>query len=541
MQKKYLLALLTAFLLWLGWPPIPYTSPVLLIAFVPLFLAVDQIIASDFRKKGKKIFLVCGAAFLVWNTASIYWVFNSMNAVMPSWIALLISLIPFGLAALLMTLAFRLYYTLRKITSRPWSYAGLLCFWIGYEYLHQSWDLAFPWMTLGNGFAGTHQLIQWYEYTGVYGGTYWILVSNILVFETYRAFRTHDPRKPNSRWIWALRSAAHMLIPAVISLVMYSGYKEQENPSNVVVVQPNIDPYGKWNTIPSAVQVQQLIRLSDSLGQPNTEYFVWPETAIPDYMDEELIRENANFRAVQEFLAKYPNGNVISGIESYLLYDEAKTPTARLAERLGKYSDYFNTAVQIENSPKVQFYHKSRLVPGVEQMPFSAAFSFLKPVFAAFGGSTGGFGSQDKPSVFYSQSGIGVAPVICYESIWGDYIGEYVSQGAQFIAIITNDGWWGDTSGKDQHFLYARLRAIETRRWVVRSANTGISGFIDQRGDIVRRSRWWVPTALKQDINLNSELTFYVRTGDYIAFAGCVGSGAYAVLILFSLVRKRRA
>ncbi|HEY1007449.1 MAG TPA: apolipoprotein N-acyltransferase [Sphingobacteriaceae bacterium] len=539
MQKTYLLAILTAFLLWLGWPPIPYTAPLLLIAFVPLFLAADRIIGSDLRKKGRKIFLVSGTAFLLWNTASIYWVFNSMNAVMPSWIALLISLIPFGLAALLMTLAFRLYYTLRGITGRAWSYAGLVCFWIGYEYLHQSWDLAFPWMTLGNGFAGTHQLVQWYEYTGVYGGTYWILVSNILVYETWRAFRTAD--KPRVRWIWAIRSAAHILIPAVISLVMYSRYEEQVNPSNVVVVQPNIDPYGKWNTIPSSAQVRQLIRLSDSVGQANTEYFIWPETAIPDYTDEERIRENANFRAVQQFLGKYPNGNVISGIESYLLYDDARTPTARLAERFGKYSDYFNTAVQIENSPRVQFYHKSRLVPGVEQLPFASALSFMKPVFAAFGGSTGGFGSQEKPSVFYSRSGIGAAPVICYESIWGDYIAEYVSQGAQFIAIITNDGWWGNTSGKDQHFLYAKLRAIETRRWVVRSANTGISGFIDQRGDVIRRSEWWVPTALKQDINLNDEQTFYVRTGDYFATAGCLGSGAFAVLIAVSVFRRRKS
>ncbi len=539
MQKTYLLAILTAFLLWLGWPPIPYTAPLLLIAFVPLFLATDRVIGSDLRKKGRKIFLVSGTAFLLWNTASIYWVFNSMNAVMPSWIALLISLIPFGLAALLMTLAFRLYYTLRRITGRAWSYAGLVCFWIGYEYLHQSWDLAFPWMTLGNGFASTHQLVQWYEYTGVYGGTYWILVSNILVYETWRVFRTAD--KPRVRWMWAIRSAAHILIPTVISLVMYARYEEQVNPSNVVVVQPNIDPYGKWNTIPSTAQVRQLIRLSDSVGQANTEYFIWPETAIPDYTDEERIRENANFRAVQQFLGKYPNGNVISGIESYLLYDDARTPTARLAERFGKYSDYFNTAVQIENSPRVQFYHKSRLVPGVEQLPFASALSFMKPVFAAFGGSTGGFGSQEKPSVFYSRSGIGAAPVICYESIWGDYIAEYVSQGAQFIAIITNDGWWGNTSGKDQHFLYAKLRAIETRRWVVRSANTGISGFIDQRGDVIRRSEWWVPTALKQDINLNDEQTFYVRTGDYFATAGCLGSGAFAVLIAVSVFRRRKS
>jgi apolipoprotein N-acyltransferase len=109
--------------------------------------------------------------------------------------------------------------------------------------------------------------------------------------------------------------------------------------------------------------------------------------------------------------------------------------------------------------------------------------------------------------------------------------------GAQFIAIITNDGWWGNTSGKDQHLDYAKLRAIETRRWVCRSANTGISAFINQRGDIVQQTGWWVKTAIKQDINLNSDLTFYVLHGDYIAHIGCI----LAVLgIIGVLVRRKK-
>jgi apolipoprotein N-acyltransferase len=127
--------------------------------------------------------------------------------------------------------------------------------------------------------------------------------------------------------------------------------------------------------------------------------------------------------------------------------------------------------------------------------------------------------------------------VICYESIWGGWIAESVHQGAQFIAIITNDGWWENTSGKDQHLDYAKLRAIETRRWVARSANTGISAFINQRGDVVQQSKWWVRTALKQDINLNSDLTFYVQHGDYLPKAGSV----LAVLgIVFLLIKRKR-
>ena len=457
---------------------------------------------------------------------------------MPSWIAILISLIPFGLGSLLMTLAFWLYYRMRLISTRTLSYAGLLCFWIAYEYLHQTWDLAFPWMNLGNGFAQSHYLVQWYEYTGVYGGTYWVLMSNILVFETYRAFKAGAAQK--RRFTLAARAIAHALIPIIISLGIYFTYNEKTNPANVVVVQPNIDPYEKFGSLPVSLQIEKMIRLSDSLGQANTEYFIWPETAISKGTEEKSIRQDPNFAAIQKFLSAYKNGNLLSGIESYTLYDSARTLTARYDERSRLYFDVFNAAVLIENSPKVQFYHKSKLVPGVEQTPFSSSLSFLKPAFAAFGGSSGSYGKQKEPSVFYSQSGIGSAPVICYESIWGEYVAEYVNKGAQFIAIITNDGWWGNTSGKDQHLQYAKLRAIETRRWVVRSANTGISAFINQRGDIVQQTKWWVAGAIKADINLNEEISFYVKYGDYIALAGCFGSGVFGIILLYALFKKKK-
>lgn len=172
-------------------------------------------------------------------------------------------------------------------------------------------------------------------------------------------------------------------------------------------------------------------------------------------------------------------------------------------------------------------------------MPFPNAFSILAPLFEGFGGTIGGYGSQKEPGVFYSYSGIGVAPVICYESLWGDWIGRAVGNGAQFITIITNDGWWGNTSGKDQHLLYAKLRAIETRRYVVRSANTGISCFINQRGDILQQSKWWTRTALKADINLNDTLTFYVRQGNYLPLGLCFIASLLALFIAFKKLFKK--
>jgi apolipoprotein N-acyltransferase len=538
MKRNYQLALLSAFLLWFAWPPIPFSSAILLIALVPILIATDNIIKSEVKKKGKLIFQTTFLCFFAWNTASIYWVFNSLDSAMPTWVAALISLIPFGLGAVLMTLAFWLYYRMRLITSRIWAHTGLICFWIGYEYLHQSWDLAFPWMNLGNGFASTHQLVQWYEYTGVYGGTLWILLTNILFFEIWISLKAGTLKLNRNRLI--IPAATLVIFPIAISLSIYFNYTEKSNPANIVVVQPNIDPYKKFGSMPASEQIVRLIHLSDSLGQSNTEYFIWPETAISQATEEKTFREDENFKTIQSFLNKYKNSNLISGIESYSIYDSAETLTARFNKNNGIYFDVFNAAVSIENSGTLQFYHKSKLVPGVEQTPFSNALSFLKPAFAAFGGATGSYGKQDEPSVFYSQSGIGSAPVICYESIWGEYVAEYIKKDAQFVAIITNDGWWGNTSGKDQHFQYAKLRAIETRRWVARSANTGISGFINQRGDVVQQTKWWVQGSIKQDINLNGELSLYVRFGDYIAKCGTIGTGLFALFLLTALLRKRK-
>ncbi|WP_246229893.1 nitrilase-related carbon-nitrogen hydrolase [Mucilaginibacter humi] len=169
-------------------------------------------------------------------------------------------------------------------------------------------------------------------------------------------------------------------------------------------------------------------------------------------MDEDHIRSNNYFLQAQHFLSKYKNGNLITGAETYKIYSTNPPKTATALPQ-GQFMDHYSTALNIENSAQVQFYHKSKLVPGAESLPFEHALSFLKPVFAHLGGATGAYTGQDAPTNLYAASGIGAAPVICYESIWGEWVARSVRSGAQFIAIITNDGWWENTSGKDQHWI----------------------------------------------------------------------------------------
>ena len=124
--------------------------------------------------------------------------------------------------------------------------------------------------------------------------------------------------------------------------------------------------------------------------------------------------------------------------------------------------------------------------------------------------------TQTERTVFTNDSGWGVAPVICYESIYGDYVADYIRNGANVIFIVTNHGWWGNTPGHRQHLQYASLRAIETRKDIARSANTGISAFIDQKGMIHQATSYWEPAVIRQDVLFNDYTTFYIRYGDII-------------------------
>jgi apolipoprotein N-acyltransferase len=286
MKKNILLSILSGLLLWLAWPPMHYTTVLLFFGLVPMLLVMENIIQSTSKNKGKQIFWTTFLGFFIWNVLCIYWVYNALKMV-GEITAIPITLIPYALGPLLMSTACWLYYRIRVASNRTWGLVALVCFWIGYEYLHQSWDLSFPWMTLGNGFAATHQWVQWYEYTGVYGGTIWIWLSNILIFLIYAGLREAQIKQVRLKLIGAL--IAVIVLPIGFSLYRYTHFTEQTNPSNIVVVQPNIDPYDKGGIIPTSQQIDILTKLSDSLGQKNTEYFIWPETAIPEDMDEDRI------------------------------------------------------------------------------------------------------------------------------------------------------------------------------------------------------------------------------------------------------------
>ena len=473
-------------------------------------------------------------AMLFWNLFTTWWV---MYSTVPGGIAAVV------FNALFMCAPLMAFYFTKKYLGRTIGYISFVIYWVAFEQFHLTWDLSWPWLTLGNGFATLNQWVQWYEYTGFLGGSVWVLVVNVLLF---RAF-VHSPQR--IQWKKTILPAILILVPIAISYAILAGYEEQGQNVEVVVVQPNIDPYHEKyasheNYVPSEQLLLRLIALSEQQITPQTKFVVWPETALRQdggFWEEQMDTYPA-IEQLRAFVRRHPGLELVTGIDTYSFYGDNKdaSPTARHLEGLGYY-DSFNAGMHINTAGEIDLYHKSKLVPGVEKLPYPGFFKFLGPLAIDLGGTVGSVGSQDTRDVFFykPQPTIGAAPVICYESIYGEYVSEYVRNGATMIFVFTNDGWWSDSPGYKQHLQYATLRAIETRRSVARSANTGISAFINQKGEIVQRSGWWVQAALRGTIKSNQQMTFYTRTGEYIGHTALWAALAlFVIAVVMAFVRK---
>ncbi|MCF6357230.1 MAG: apolipoprotein N-acyltransferase [Draconibacterium sp.] len=319
---------------------------------------------------------------------------------------------------------------------------------------------------------------------------------------------------------------------------MYYSYVEKENPKNITIIQPNVDPYSEsYDLLAETQKKEKFIALAQSVTTNKTDYIIGPETVFenPGYWNEANLQSNRFYRRFYDMILNYSNAEIIFGVSSYKVYPDKNTAPISARVNGDAAYDRFNTAIFIERSGQSQIYHKSKLVVGVEKMPFMKYLGFLNDIVINIGGTTGSLGRQTEPSNFVSKDGTKVAPVICYESIFGEYVAGYGQKGAGLIFIITNDGWWKNTPGYKQHLSFARLRAIETRRSIARAANTGISCFINQRGDIFQPTNWWVDAAINGTINANDKITFYVKYGDYIARVSLFVS----ILLLLNLIVKR--
>jgi apolipoprotein N-acyltransferase len=318
-----------------------------------------------------------------------------------------------------------------------------------------------------------------------------------------------------------------------------NNYSEGKEQLEAVILQPNIDPYTEKYNVNDTRIGELLLQLSEEKVTDKTAILVAPETVFADgTVLSRFQHSEADFYG-RQLLLKYPRLNFLSGISFFERFSDPEQVSTQ-SNKIGPddwYNDY-NSAFFMNNDAPPKFYHKSKLVVGVENFPYK---DLLRPILGDImidlGGTVAMKTTQEKREVFHLNNNYNAAPIICYESVYGDYVTGYVKNGANFLSIITNDAWWGYTQGHKQHLSYAKLRAIESRRSIVRSANTGISAFINEKGDVVKSLAYEETGSIRNNITLNSKLTFYVKHGDYIAR---VAQFMALFLFLFAMVKFKR-
>ncbi len=515
---------------------IPLTGLVALVAFLPLLAAEHLAAKNNIRFFWLNVY-VC---FLIWNAITTYWIYL---ATLPGAIAAI------TLNSLQMAVIFIAFRWCKKRFRSDAGYLALILFWVAWEHFYYTWQISWPWLTLGNAFATSIRNIQWYSLTGTLGGSFWILSINVLIFLLCRNFAE---RKRTKRY--AVAFAALLFIPLIYSNIRFCTYRESGPEKEIVVLQPNIDPYSdKFSGMTQTEQDDILFGLAREGVTDSTYMMVAPETFInPDprtgRLYENSPESNMSFMRFREFSREH-NVNFIFGAVTHFIYKHfthyeldkvaPPTPTARRFG-FGQWLEVYNTAVQMNNFGDVWYYHKSKLVILAESTPVVNGKNVMKSFGIDLGGQIGSFATQPYRTVFKSSDETICGTAICYESVFGDFYREYINNGAQFMTIITNDGWWGNTFGHRQHLSYASLRAIETRRDIARSANTGISAFINQKGEIITRNGRWKREYLRGNVTLNDKITPFVRYGDV---TGCVSAWGGLILLiaaLFNAISGRR-
>ncbi|WP_378183646.1 apolipoprotein N-acyltransferase [Aquimarina sp. SS2-1] len=524
-MKNILLVIISGILLAIGWPT--YGFPLFLFfGFVPLLVTEYKI--RNKRHHKIKVFGLSFLTFFIWNMITTWWIYNSTPFGM--WFAEIVN-------SLLMALVFLIYHVVARRSSFNNGSIFLVCIWMSFEYLHLQWQFSWPWLNLGNGFANFTSWIQWYEYTGTFGGTLWIWIVNIGVFKSVLLFIEHKDK--SILYKSAFKNGLIIIIPIFISIIILKTYEEGGREIEVVILQPNINPYTeKYNTSDDRVGTL-LTTITATEITDTTDFIIAPETVFADNNRLKNFNNSIAKKTALNIIEGYPKANFLSGIS---LLDVFKDPTKVHAQtnehKSGVFYDDYNSAFLVRPDGTDELYHKSKLVVGVENFPYQSVFKpIVGDAMIDLGGTVAKKTTQPDREVFFTKEGIGAGPIICYESVYGEFVTGYIRNNADFLAIITNDAWWGVTQGHKQHLSYAKLRAIETRRSIARSANTGISAIINQTGNLVASLSYNEQGALKGKLKTNDKITFYVRAGDYLAR---VAIFLMILIFLFSFTKRRK-
>ena len=518
MPKKIFAALLFGALLGFSWPTWGF-APLLFVAFVPLLWLLQRSESTSFWNFFSTIYL----GFFIWNALTTWWLWNATAFGM--FFAIIVN-------TFLMTFVICLWRRVKRKLGQKAGFVFLPFAWICFEKMHLVWGFSWPWLNLGNGFASSTNWVQWYEYTGSFGGTLWVWVVNIAIFLALKKYNN------TKKVIHFLKPFLLVAFPILCSYVILKQFEIEENDVlTVTVVQPNIDPYEEKYKLKHHELYTSLIQQITPELEKKPALIVTPETYFSEGEGENLsdFEQSKLYRNLISLSTKH-NTQFLHGIQFYNTYSiRNKSKTANNLNN-GIWADFYNSAF-LTDSTELYVYHKSKLVVGVETLPYrSIVEPLLGNIMLDFGGTIFVRATQKYREAFPLYGGAKVGPIICYESVYGEFVTEYVRAGASVLAIMTNDAWWGNTSGHKQHLAYAKLRAIETRRPIVRAANTGISGFITPLGKVTSQLDYDAKDVLTETVIPQTKITLYVKYGDYIFR---LGAFLATFIYLYTFARKK--
>jgi len=521
-SRSWLYPILGGLLLALSWPPLPFTFLVFL-SLVP-FLQLEAICREKKVRFGY-YFLRVYVGLVIWNVLTTFWIYNTSIKG-----AVLINLIN----PLIQSIPLLVFHLLKRRGSPGGANLILVVSWISIEYFHHNWPFSFPFLTLGNALSRYPWLIQFYEFSGVLGGTLWILVFNIFNSSCINEFVT--TRRIASSRIYA---GLALILPLLVSVAIYMGYEEKGSSVKVAVLHPNIDCRNTKYQVQPELLIEQYVNVSRQAMSNDLDYLVWPETAITNARWISDFPVSKIVTGLRRDLLGDSKAKLVSGA---ILYESFRGDTSNLPGniRFNKEFKYwyftYNSAFQIGGGMKqeVLIRTKAKLVPVEETVPWVDKINFLRTII----GSLGGFSFSTRESnqhQFDSGNGVKVTPLICYESIFGGLTSSYVKGGANLLFVILNEGWYKNIYGASQFMYYSSVRAVENRRSIARSSNDGVSCFINQRGDIDQQVDEFKPQVILQTLYANRAQTIYTIFGDLLAKACAL---VFIVLLATFAIRR---
>jgi len=536
--------ILTGVLLGVSFPPL-ITFFFAFFAFIPMLLVINNFVEKN---DTRGFFISVYLTFFVYHGLTNWWISSWRDNTDPF---LLVS----GLAVWLFNPIFFMLpvYIYLKVRQRFDKYSSLMIFpfiWVAYEWFFSLGELSYPWLAIGNTQIYNHYWIQIVDITGVWGASFLIATTSSLFLTIIYKFKEYNGKSNAFIQKPIINSVLFIiliqLIPNVYGYFRLQDFEHEDLIKNnetmrISIIQPNIDPWGKWGN-DKFWQLKLHKQLQDSISNvvPNINLSVWSETTLMRYGKK--FNTDLDFYLINRW-ADYHNISVLTGFVHDRIYKDGEeqqiTSKVYPYDKSKKFETYNSALLYNPNkfNGEEQIYHKSKLTPFAERIPRVEYFSFMiKWLTWGVGISNWGLGEGPRNLIYdKDDEQVKIGSIICIESIYPDFCRQFTLQGAEILSIITNDAWYDFTTGPEQHFQIACMRAIENRRYIARCANTGVSGFISPQGIAISRAEQYKPVAIYNDVPKMQNITFYVRYGDWVAEV----SALFSLIMIAYLIFRR--